>query len=47
MIKKIVDDTYEKILNKISDNKIFLKHKEDYKKNNNDNKSDHLSSSQS
>ena len=33
VIKKIVDDTYEKILNKISDNKIFLKHKEDYKKN--------------
>lgn len=32
IIKIIVDDTYEKILNKISDNKIFLKHKEDYMK---------------
>ena len=32
VIKVIVDDTYQKILNKISDNKMFLKHKEDYMK---------------
>jgi hypothetical protein len=32
IIKIIIDDIYDKILKKISDNKIFIKYKEDYKK---------------